>query len=581
MVATIVVSVVNFFLETTPALEDSAEVWIVELSCTAIFSLELLLRTYVGSPSPRQMACDPGFWIDVLATAPFYIQLALRRGQSSGRLDLQAIDLQAIEVLEVMKLLRLVRILKLMKHFTDWRVMLIALSNSWRALLVPGFSMLIAVLLLSGALIVAERITAAQRAIPHGNATSDEEGYDAEPFRDGFEAMWCIFWIVFTLGYDGDYGTLGPAQRLIFACAVVCGLLFTTMPITIIGEAFHSAWEKKELLEVQIKISAMLEERGLSMHELQSIFSEFDTSGDGQLDWTEFKSAMKRLGLKVPISKLRQLFAQFDEDETGEVEWFEFARVLFPNLDSDGSEDQPPEVPTAAQGAGCRVQGAKGLSGMLRGGWSSRQPAHADSGQARSGTSSHGGANGAGGGLSPAAATVTSGGRGSHGHGMAPGAAGTPTAGLPKGGIPPPSKKRALLAKSALERVQMANTAANAFAAAGQGAAGQGACEARGEQHACEGCAPKNMSSAFGAARKVDVAGAADSGAPGSEVASMRRQAAAGGGGVDGGGAAPPPVEEQTCAFTAEQEGEVPHPASDQTKLTPADAPAPVPEWVG
>jgi len=326
----------------------------------------------------------------------------------------------------------------------------------------------------------------------------------------------------------------------------------------------------------------MLEERGLSMHELQSIFSEFDTSGDGQLDWTEFKSAMKRLGLKVPISKLRQLFAQFDEDETGEVEWFEFARVLFPNLDSDGSEDQPPEVPTAAQGAGCRVQGAKGLSGMLRGGWSSRQPAHADSGQARSGTSSHGGANGAGGGLSPAAATVTSGGRGSHGHGMAPGAAGTPTAGLPKGGIPPPSKKRALLAKSALERVQMANTAANAFAAAGQGAAGQGACEARGEQqHACEGCAPKNMSSAFGAARKVDVAGAADSGAPGSEVATMRRQAAAGGGGVAGGGAAPPPVEEPTCAFTAEQEGEVPHPASDQTKLTPADAPAPVPEWVG
>ena len=37
-----------------------------------------------------------------------------------------------------------------------------------------------------------------------------------------------------------------------------------------------------------------------------------------QLDWGEFKAALKKLGIKVPVSKMRQLFSMFDEDETGE-----------------------------------------------------------------------------------------------------------------------------------------------------------------------------------------------------------------------------------------------------------------------
>ncbi len=256
-------------------------------------------------------------------------------------------------MLELLELLRLARIFKLLKHYSGWRVLLIALENSWRALMVPGFAMLIVTLLLSGALIITERAdgNAAQRNESGG--ALDAEG--PEPLADGFEAMWMIFWIVCTLGFDGNYGLEGPAQRLIFACAIVCGLLFTTMPITIIGEAFRSAWERKELVEVQMKLSRsrcprlvssgwrrvliirvpltsyrlqvqmkiaiMLEERGLTMTQLHRVFQEFDTSGDGQLDWSEFKRAMKTMRLKVPVAKLRQLFALFDEDETGEVDY--------------------------------------------------------------------------------------------------------------------------------------------------------------------------------------------------------------------------------------------------------------------
>ena len=38
-----------------------------------------------------------------------------------------------------------------------------------------------------------------------------------------------------TLGFDGNYGSQGPAQRVIIALAILAGLIFTTMPITIIG----------------------------------------------------------------------------------------------------------------------------------------------------------------------------------------------------------------------------------------------------------------------------------------------------------------------------------------------------------
>jgi len=111
------------------------------------------------------------------------------------------------------------------------------------------------------------------------------------------------------------------------------------MPITIIGESFRAAWEKKELIEVQMKIQELLIDRGLALSELHRIFAEFDTSGDMQLDWAEFKGALKKLGVTVPLVKMRALFAMFDEDETGQVDYMEFCMLLYPNIDMLASAD--------------------------------------------------------------------------------------------------------------------------------------------------------------------------------------------------------------------------------------------------
>ena len=99
---------------------------------------------------------------------------------------------------------------------------------------------------------------------------------------------------------------------------------------------------------MRIKIQDLLIERGLTVHQLNDIFNELDDSGDGTLDWGEFKQALKMLDIHVPISKVRALFAMFDEDESGEIEYLEFCRLLFPNMDELPGFSEP----TAEEGQG-------------------------------------------------------------------------------------------------------------------------------------------------------------------------------------------------------------------------------------
>lgn len=295
VIAVIILSVFNFFLSTLPTMKGGSLVSHIETSCAIFFTIEIGLRTYVATQAPKQMMlCDPTYWIDVLSVVPFYIEQIVSLISDSGA------STQWATAIRVLQLLRLLRIIKLFRHYSAWRVILLALKNSWRALMVPAFAMFMIILILSGALYLAEE-----------SALTDEELADPyrDGFKDGFDAMWVLFWLVATLGFDGYMGADTPAHRLIIACALLCGLIFTTMPITIIGEAFRSAWERKEVLEAQMKIQDLLIEQGKTINELDEVFNQLDASGDGALDWSEFKEALKLLGIKVPMSKARVLWA--------------------------------------------------------------------------------------------------------------------------------------------------------------------------------------------------------------------------------------------------------------------------------
>jgi hypothetical protein len=229
MIVVIITSVLNFFIATIPTLKGGREVQTVETCCSVFFTIEVVLRTFVATQNPkRMMLLDLGYWIDVLCMIPFYVELVV----STTRGDVVT---QLPTWLRVLQLLRLLRIIKLFRHYSAWRVILLALQNSWRALMVPGFAMYMTILILAGALYLAEE------------ATLTEEQF------------------------DGYMGADSPAHKLVIAAAIVSGLIFTTMPITIIGEAFRSAWERKEVLEAQMKIQELLVERGQTLNELDQV----------------------------------------------------------------------------------------------------------------------------------------------------------------------------------------------------------------------------------------------------------------------------------------------------------------------
>jgi hypothetical protein len=73
---------------------------------------------------------------------------------------------------------------------------------------------------------------------------------------NAFDSLWCVFWLVTALGFDGPMGSGGALGKCIIALAILSGLLLTTMPITVIGEAFANAWNRKEMIVLQAKLQS-------------------------------------------------------------------------------------------------------------------------------------------------------------------------------------------------------------------------------------------------------------------------------------------------------------------------------------
>jgi hypothetical protein len=58
------------------------------------------------------------------------------------------------------------------------------------------------------------------------------------------------------------------STRVLFAFALITGVVLTTMPITVIGDAFASSWAERKQLEIAARVQAKLLERGLEVDEL-------------------------------------------------------------------------------------------------------------------------------------------------------------------------------------------------------------------------------------------------------------------------------------------------------------------------
>ena len=300
----ILISVATVFVDSTVGSDEDTPqtVRVLEWICSIAFSFEVLLRI-LCLDSVMSCASDIFMWIDLIAVLPFFIDIVFLLTPADEDVSL-----------DFLRLMRLLRLLKLARHYESSRILLITMRNSAEGLLVPLFFLMMGVVLFAGVLYYAER----------GGANEDK-------FNNMFEASWFVIVTLGTVGY-GDVTPATDVGKAVTVLAILSGVLFMAMPITIVGNSFARVWEEKEAIKVVLKMQELLLMRNLQAKDVLHVFTEFDRDGDGSLDIQEFKLALSIMGVTLTPDRMRKLFAYFDQDHNNMVDCLEFCNVIFPTM---------------------------------------------------------------------------------------------------------------------------------------------------------------------------------------------------------------------------------------------------------
>ena len=325
MTILIVTSSVTLCLGTLEEHERSTSIPIIEFICGVAFTVDFVARVLAWQGPHYAILFDFPMWVDGLSVLPIYIglivsaaeggcdQLALNTGGAAREYCLPT-------SLMLLRLVRLLRLLKLLGHAEDSAVLGEALRRAARPLLVPLFFSVLLTFAFAGTIYYAEGVV---------GGSSD--------FDNIFKAAWFVLVTLTTVGY-GDVYPESWTGKLMASVAIVCGVLCMSMPITIVGNEFHIAWQEREVLHVVKGVRKMLKDRGLRTHEAVMIFNEFDVSASGCVDFGEFSKALECMGIRLPQVRLRQVFNLFDSNGDGHVDFAEFSERVFPEIEQ-GSEE--------------------------------------------------------------------------------------------------------------------------------------------------------------------------------------------------------------------------------------------------
>jgi hypothetical protein len=166
----------------------------------------------------------------------------------------------------------------------------------------------------------------------------DKNNTSLGPENNVGDALWLMIVTFTTVGY-GDMYPVSKPGRVVTVLAILCGVIFMSMPITIVGNNFTLAIEEKEKLAVVLAIQEHLIDNHMRAENILDLFDEIDTNGNREIDYKEFKTfiiqLMKGSHVCLKPSSLRRLFAVFDEDGSGTITCHEFCHLIFPDVDID------------------------------------------------------------------------------------------------------------------------------------------------------------------------------------------------------------------------------------------------------
>jgi len=207
----ILLSLVTFSIETLPNLKPQTRdiLYIIEIFCVAVFTIEYILRIYVADSKPRFVFSFFGL-IDLLAILPFYLSFGV---------DLKS--LRVLRFLRIFRVLKLVRYNKAMNHFVR------AMTSAKEQIILFIF---ITVLLIYFSAV--------------GIYYFENEA-QPEHFTSIFDSLWWAIVTLTTVGY-GDVYPITVGGKVFTFIILMIGLGIVAVPTGIISSALTQSVDKKE-----------------------------------------------------------------------------------------------------------------------------------------------------------------------------------------------------------------------------------------------------------------------------------------------------------------------------------------------
>ncbi|MBK7337607.1 MAG: ion transporter [Saprospirales bacterium] len=222
IMALIALSVIAVIFESDQYLSDTFHRWFYafEVFAVTIFTLEYLGRAWTADlkfkdlsrwQAIRRFVFSPLALIDLLAIAPFYLELALMAYGAQKILDTR--------FLRVLRLMRLLRLFKLNRYNQSLRLIVKVVRDEREKMVVTLFMVGILLVLSSALMFTAE--------------------HDVQPdkFPNIYTSLWWSIATITTVGY-GDVYPITPGGKILAGMIALLGIGLVALPTGILASSF-------------------------------------------------------------------------------------------------------------------------------------------------------------------------------------------------------------------------------------------------------------------------------------------------------------------------------------------------------
>mmetsp|Transcript_38168 Transcript_38168/g.89525 ORF Transcript_38168/g.89525 Transcript_38168/m.89525 type:complete len:699 (+) Transcript_38168:97-2193(+) len=308
-----------------------AELKVIDITCTVIFTFELGLRLWVTGRKAFFDSDKQGFKWNVMDFVLVIFAII------EGVIDVLAssvafVDLSALRLFGLGRLVRVIPSTRFLRSFSDLRVMILSIlyglgSMFWSGLVLSFVVLLIAICIMELLLTTA------------GAGTGFEWSSDLE---DKWGHLWISLYTVYrsiTGGIDWSDAAdplwkVSGVVGLAFCCFIAFSqlLLLNVMTGIFVKNASDASQRDEDTMMLY-----ELDQRRRWVHQVVRIFEEADKGNAGKLSKDEFCDALGNLRIQLLFNKLgidirahspQSLFMLFDYDGSGSIEISEFASAL-------------------------------------------------------------------------------------------------------------------------------------------------------------------------------------------------------------------------------------------------------------